>query len=40
MRVLTLLLGHELDGQIDEVLRLAEEYDNNEEAFKFRCGER
>lgn len=36
MRVLSLLLGHELDGQIDEVLRLAREYDDNEDAFKFR----
>lgn len=36
MRVLTLLLGHELDGQIDEVLRLAEAYDEDENAFRFR----
>ena len=37
MRVLTLLLGHELDGQIDEVLRLAQAYDDDENSFRFRC---
>ena len=37
IRVLTLLLGHELDGQIDEVLRLAQAYDDDESCFRFRC---
>lgn len=36
MNVLTILLGHELDGQIDEVLRLAEAYDNDGSAFRLR----
>ncbi|CAN0154687.1 unnamed protein product, partial [Laminaria digitata] len=36
MRVLTHLLGHELDGQIDEVLRLAQAYDDDESSFRFR----
>lgn len=37
MGVLTLLLGHELDGQIDKVLWLAQKYDEDENAFRFRC---
>lgn len=36
MGVLTLLLGHELDGQIDKVLWLAQKYDEDENAFRFR----
>ncbi|CAM9163364.1 unnamed protein product [Ectocarpus sp. 6 AP-2014] len=36
MRVLTLLLGHELDKQLDKVLWLARKYDENENAFRFR----
>lgn len=38
MRVLTLLLGHELDKQLDKVLWLARKYDENENAFRFRYG--
>lgn len=38
MRVLTLLLGHELDKQLDKVLSLARKYDKNENAFRFRYG--
>lgn len=36
MKVLTLLLGHEVDGQIDQVLNLAELYDKEGSAFRFR----
>lgn len=36
MGVLTLLLGHELDGQIDKVLWLAQKYDEDANAFHFR----
>lgn len=38
MGVLTLLLGHELDRQIDKVLWLAQKYDEDENAFRFRYG--
>ncbi len=34
--MLTLLLGHELDGQIDKVLWLAQQYNEDENAFHFR----
>lgn len=37
MRILGVLLGHDMDGQIDEVLRLAEQYDKNENSFDNRC---
>lgn len=37
MRVLTLMLAHDLDGHIDQVLELAEAYDVNEDEFRFRC---
>lgn len=36
MGVLTLMLGHELDGQIDKVLTLAEAYDKDGTAFSSR----
>ncbi|CAM9296089.1 unnamed protein product, partial [Hapterophycus canaliculatus] len=36
MRVLTLLLGHELDRQLDKVLWLAQKYDEDENAFRLR----
>lgn len=36
MRVLTLLLGHELDRQLDKVLWLAQKYDVDENAFRLR----
>lgn len=38
MRVLTLMLAHDMDGQIDEVLKLAEAFDFDEDAFRFRHG--
>ena len=37
MGVLAILLGHEQDGQIDEVLQLAHAYDEDESSFRFRC---
>lgn len=35
MKVLKLLLGHEVDGQIDQVLKLATLYDQEGSAFRF-----